>query len=230
MYDIHASFKNDLKRQPESGMGYQLVEVQLAKSNRTTAGIAYYGELLVLADEPVVKIAGKESFRAIVMRAPSATGEITSLHVVQKSRAFALDARARESLGLKVASVATAGSGPASEAPEEDTKEGEVFKRFVAYDNDFRLQADGSWVPDTYATTEADAKNVKTGTDAVKRYALPNQAPASYVWTGKPEKGTKIKRGTVQPAYGQPGGGVEVIFTKGTQPGTVTGPEKIPDA
>src|SRR5688572_15621548 len=102
MYDIHTSFKSDLARQPESGMGYQLVEVQLTKSNRTEAGIAYNGELLVLAEEPVVKIA-RESFRAMVMRAPSATGEIKSLRVLQKARAFSLDARARESLGLKAA-------------------------------------------------------------------------------------------------------------------------------
>lgn len=227
MYDIHALFKADLARQPESGMGYQLVEVQLAKSNRMEAGIAYNGELLVLADEPVIKLS-RESFRAMVTRAPSATGEIKSLHVIQKSRAYSLDARARELLGLRTA-TSSVGSGPASEAPEEETKEGEVFKRFVAYDTDFRLQSDGSWSDGTYATTEEDAKKVSTGSEAVRRYALPNPAPASYKWTGKPKKDTKIKRGTAQPAFGQPGGGAEVIFTKGTQPNTVTGPEKIPD-
>ena len=228
MYDIQNSFKSELRRQPESGMGYQLVEVEFSKANRTVAGIAYNGELLILADEPIVKLT-RESFRSMVVRAPSATGEIKSLRVLQKSRAFLLDTRARESLGLKAASTPVVGSGPASEAAEEETKEGEVFKRFVAYDNDLRLQADGSWVADTFATTEEDAKNVKTGSEAVRRYALPNPAPASYVWTGKPKKATKIKRGTAQPAYGQPGGGAEVIFTKGTQPNTVTGPEQIPD-
>ena len=33
----------------------------------------------------------------------------------------------------------------------------------------------------------------------------------------------------VEPAFGHRGGGVEVIFPDGTQPGTVTGPAKIPD-
>jgi hypothetical protein len=56
-----------------------------------------------------------------------------------------------------------------------------------------------------------------------------NDKPASNVFTIKPHKDTVIQRGIVEPAYGQPGGGVEVIFTDGTQPGTVTGPEKIPD-
>jgi len=33
----------------------------------------------------------------------------------------------------------------------------------------------------------------------------------------------------MEPANGQPGGSVEVIFTTGTQAKTVTGPDKIPD-
>jgi len=35
--------------------------------------------------------------------------------------------------------------------------------------------------------------------------------------------------GIVAPAYGEPGGGVEVIFVNGSPDGTVTGPETIPD-
>ena len=49
------------------------------------------------------------------------------------------------------------------------------------------------------------------------------------MFTIRPDKDTVIQRGIVQPAYGQPGGGVEVIFTDGTQPKMVTGPDKIPD-
>jgi hypothetical protein len=47
------------------------------------------------------------------------------------------------------------------------------------------------------------------------------------VFTGRPDKDTEIQRGVVEPAFGQPGGGVEVIFPKGTQPSTVTGPVEI---
>jgi hypothetical protein len=104
-----------------------------------------------------------------------------------------------------------------------------VFKRFSAYPNDRRVASDGSLLSGTYATTEQDAKNVKTGKDAVARYALPDPAPASNVITVRPNKDTDIQRGIVEPAFGQPGGGVEVIFTNGTQPKTVTGPIKIPD-
>ena len=66
----------------------------------------------------------------------------------------------------------------------------------------------------SYATTEADARNVGTGREAVARYALPDPAPASFVFTILPDGGTVIQRGTVQPAFGQPGGGVEVLLMR----------------
>ena len=90
------------------------------------------------------------------------------------------------------------------------------------------MTATGALVPGTYATTEKDAKHVKTGRDAVKRYALPNPAPAVHVFTIDPPLRTRLKRGVAQPAYGQPGGGVEVIFVNGSPDKTVTGPAQIP--
>jgi hypothetical protein len=105
----------------------------------------------------------------------------------------------------------------------------EKFKRFSAYANDRRVTASGALVPGTYATTEQDAaKHVKTGRDAVKRYALPNPAPAVHVFTIEPPLRTRLQRGVAQPAYGQPGGGVEVIFVNGSPDKTVTGPAQIP--
>jgi hypothetical protein len=84
--------------------------------------------------------------------------------------------------------------------------------------------------PHTFATTKEDADaNVKTGSDAVARYAIPNSKPASNVFTITPAKDTEVKRGTAQPAFNQPGGGVEVIFVNGLPDGTVTGPDTIPD-
>jgi len=106
----------------------------------------------------------------------------------------------------------------------------EIFKRFCAYVNDHRITAGKGLTPGTFATTKEDADaNVKTGTDAVARYALPNSRPASNVFTISPAKDTELKRGTAQPAYNQPGGGVEVIFVIGLPDGTVSGPVTIPD-
>lgn len=119
--------------------------------------------------------------------------------------------------------------GEAKDAPIEETPANEVFKRFSAYANDRRVRPDGSLSAGTYATTEVDAANAKTGAEAVRRYALPNPAAASFVFTSRPAAKTAIQRGTVAPAFNQPGGGAEVIFPRGTQAGTTSGPDRIPD-
>ena len=118
---------------------------------------------------------------------------------------------------------------PARNAPVEKTKEGETFKLFSAYEHDRRIKSDGSLLAGTHVTTEADAKNVMSGKQAVSRYSLPNHKPASFVFTVKPRKNTAVQRGIVEPTAHQPGGGHEVIFAENTQAGTVTGPEKISD-
>lgn len=217
MLKISSAHADYLLKQPETGMGYQTVEATTL-DQKTRRGVALNAELLVFDGEDRTPLRTK-TLRTLKEGARSSDLEIRSLRVLTRPAMRTLERR-----------EALAKAGPAIEAPEEKTKEGEVFKRFVAYANDVRLRADGSWSPGTYATTEEDAKNVKTGTEAVARYALPNSSPASYVFTGKPKKDTVIQTGIVQPDFGQPGGGVEVYFKDGTQANTVTGPDKIPDA
>jgi hypothetical protein len=221
MLRLDSTLTAELLLQPESGMGYQLVEAT-AFNGRIQRGVAYNAELLLFEEEPR-RMFRTTAFAQLLNEAKSST-EIKSVrvvtHMASTSSAFAF----RETATSYVRKAP-----PAKDAPIEKTKEKEVFKRFTAYENDRRIKPDGSLLPGTYATTEEDAKNVRTGKEAVARYALPNPKPASNVFTIKPHKDTLIQRGIVEPANDQPGGGVEVIFTDGTQPGTVTGPEKIPD-
>lgn len=218
MFKLTDGQMRGLVAQPETGMGYQAVDATLA-DNTTARGVAYNAELLSLDNEPRVSV--PTPYRTLLESAKSASGQIKSLRVVPHagSTTFSM---ARESSAVKSA-------GPAKDAPEEKTTAGDIFKRFSAYQNDHRVLPDGSLAKGSFATTEDDAKNVKTGADAVARYALPNSSPASYRFTIKPDAGTKLKKGVAAPAYGQPGGGAEVIFTDGTQSNTVTGPDKIPD-
>lgn len=197
-------------------MGYQFVEATLPDS-RTKRALAYNAELLLFEEEPRYQL--RTEYKTLLRTAKSAAGEIKSLR---------MDARPRPTALRSMSSASKA--GPAKDAPEEKTKAGEVFNRFSAYEKDNRVNADRSLRSGTYATTEEDAKNVKTGKDAVARYALPNPEPASYRFTIKPDKDSIIQKGVVEPAYDQPGGGVEVIFTNGTTANTVTlPPDKIPD-
>jgi hypothetical protein len=135
-----------------------------------------------------------------------------------------------EALAAKVVEAKdTIGSGPASGALVEQSTVNEKFLRFSAYDEDIRIQADGSVTSGTYVTTHQDGMaHVETGMDAVRRYALPNPAPAVHRFYLGPPHPIPVQRGTAQPAFGQPGGGVEVIVVSGAPPRTKYQQDKIP--
>ena len=218
MFKLTEVQTRELLTQPETGMGYQAVDATLA-DNTTARGVVYNAELLSLDGEPRVGVA--TSYRTLLESATSASGLVKALRVLPRAGSTTFSV-ARESWAAKTA-------GPATDAADVTTAAGETFKRFSAYQNDRRVLADASLDKGAFATTEDDAKNVNTGADAVARYALPNATPASYRFTIKPDAGTVLKKGVAARAYGQPGGGVEVIFVNGTTPNTVTGPDKIPD-
>lgn len=215
--------QRELIAQPESGMGYQNVAIEL-RNGETRYGTAFNAEFLLYSGEsPHLLEKMSEPSDRLLMLEQKQLGlgeEILSLRV-RRSKAD-VSARVGES------SSSMQSSSGASEAPVEELRKEEKFKRFSAYANDRRVTASGALLPGTYATTEEDAKHVKTGRDAVKRYALPNPAPAVHVFTIEPPLRTRLQRGIAQPAYGQPGGGVEVIFVNGSPDKTVTGPAQIP--
>ena len=208
--------------QPESGMGFQSVELGL-KGVGAKRGVALNAEL-VLLEEDLAKGRGVLLLEKAITQALGASQEVEWIRVLKPGRGV--------SKGVSDVFVADAGEGspgPAADAPCGTTLKAEVFKRFSAYKNDRRIRDDRSLRPGSYATTERDAKNVATGAEAVERYALPDPTPAVYVFTVEPDEGTPVRRGTVQPAHGHDGGGAEVLFDKGTQARSVSGPAKIPD-
>lgn len=220
---LNESQTRSLLAQPETGMGYQEVEATLL-DYKTEKGIVYNAELIFLGTESrnTLKLA---SYPAVLRTASSAGDEIKSLRVLHTR-----EGTMSLSTGMRDAGAVKKEAAPAKDAPVGKTKADEVFKRFSAYENDRRVTAEKGLIPGTYATTEEDGKNVKTGKQAVSRYALANPEPASYVFTIKPKKDTDIQRGEVEPANNQPGGGAEVIFMNGTGANTVTlPPDKLPD-
>lgn len=73
---------------------------------------------------------------------------------------------------------------------------------------------------DTYLTTENDQRYANTGYAAVGRYALPCPVPAAFVHVYDIAP-TTLFVGTVAPAYGQSGGGVE-LRTQSAPPASST--------
>ncbi len=88
-----------------------------------------------------------------------------------------------------------------------------AFHRFSAFNPDRRVDpVTGSFLAGTYAAPESEAPFVPTGFVAVGRFALPNTLPASYHYEIEAPAGTSVDFGTVAPAFGQAGGGVEAYF------------------
>jgi hypothetical protein len=185
-------------------------------------GFVYNAELLLLEDEPR-RTADGDWYRRLLEAAPRADGVITKLRVLSAP------GRDRQDLQFRESPPRYGQSGPAASAAPAPAEPDDEFKRFTAFANDRRVTAELGLLPGTYATTAEDARHVRTGLEAAARYALPNPAPASHLFTIRPLPGTLIQIGTAQPAFDQPGGGVEVLFPTGTDAVTVSGPERIPD-
>jgi hypothetical protein len=241
MFRLTKPHSDNLLSSPEHGMGYQFVEVvtgawavregpefvieglSLAKGEHWRKGIVLNAELLILDDELRKGLPGGsyKQLLALAVKSEDVVRAIRAAGFPQEQQALAQLREDAVSYGKK--------TKRAADAPSELTAANEIFKRFTAFENDRRITAAGGLLPGTYATTEADATNVRTGLEAVARYALPTPKPAIYVFTVKPLKDAAIRRGIVQSAFGQPGGGVEVLFCDGTAANTVTGPGKIPE-
>lgn len=222
---LNEDWQSELLAQPESGMGYQIVDIVL-RDGSARRGTAFNGEVLVDSEESLDGlervIEPSQRFQMLERKELGLGEEIVELKVVTSETKSA--SRVREGSNVETISPSTA----ANEAPEEGSQVDEQFKRFCAFANDRRVTTTGGLSPGTFATTAADARQVKKGSEAVKRYALPNSTPAIYRFTITPPAKTVLKRGIVQPAYRQPGGGVEVIFVNGSPNKTVAGPVQIP--
>ena len=217
--------QRELLAQPESGMGYQSVEVTL-RNGESRHGTVFNTEYLIYSGESLDRLdAIREPSRRSQMLERNEVGfgeEIVEITVLPSH--VPSDSRVRESAG----GDADSSSSGASEAFPEALNKKEQFKRFSPFPNDRRVTPTRALLPGTYTTTAEDAKQVHSGRDAVRRYTLPNPVPAVNVFTiDPPAPGTMLQRGIAQPAYGQPGGGVEVIFMNGSPDKTVTGPKQI---
>ena len=182
--------RDELLQQPEHGMGYQIRKEERQKFVFLNAEVAF--------------------------RLPSNSEEWIEL--MSKVYQFVRSANAgRRDLMLDEmdpytgsTDVSRHGSFPSK------THRNEIFFRFTAFAYDWRINhSDNSVISGTYATTESDASLVPSGLAAVGRYALPNRVPASYKYELRPHEDTSIYCGNSAPAFGQAGGGVEILFDAG---------------
>jgi hypothetical protein len=223
-----------LRDKPEYGMGYQYGIATLDSGSQETGYIlnastfAKSAELKGMSPRQVAEAEGVAHRSAYAIKDFNLIPRsLTSLRGVRRVRVITAKAAFSNEAAIQAESVSgiLRASQPAKDAPITVTVVTEEFRRFSAYINDFRITAQRGLTAGTFATTAEDAENVKTGREAVQRYALENKQSANKRFPIAPPKDTKVQRGIVQPAYGEPGEGVEIIFVNGTPDGTVGQPD-----
>lgn len=234
MIKIPLTFQVWLGSQPEYAMGYQYGTVELSTGSYQT-GYILNGACFATRDE-LTTLSPPDLAKAEVAASMSKFA-IVNISLIPRSAESLKNVRRIRTASSNLHKLATfsamnesaRASQGAKDAPITATVAGEIFKRFSAYENDFRITDKRALKKGTFATTAADAIHVRTGREAVSRYALENKQSANKCFTITPLADTRLQSGIVQPAYGELGGGVEVIFVDGTTDWTVSQPEYIPE-
>ncbi len=213
LFELGKRSREALRKQPETGMGFQLVESATVLQSRNV-WLALAGEYAVRLDDDV------ETERWLRMRTAYEPLRFwfrgSKLEQVEFHDVQVLMQRTTVARGPHLAGIAH-GAAPARSAlvKKATTRSGDRFYRFSASSKDGRIEDESGDFPGTYATSARDWLMAPSGFAAVGRYALPNVQPASYVYEIVPRPDTEIHVGTVAPGYGQAGGGVEVYFPSG---------------
>jgi len=201
----------------ESGMGYQIVEATYSD---------YSSEEYLVMNAAIAEPTNNRSVQDI----------LKSIYLKEANRVYKsaskdiIDVRLEANKGIFKASVAKLGEAKgADNATEGQTNKNERFTRFSYFEDDKRIDKVNKKVfPGTYATTFEDALYcINNRIDPVARYALPSAFIVEYTlytFDIRPLEKTPIKRGTAEPANDQPGDGIEVLFTEGTDSNTVSLP------
>jgi hypothetical protein len=211
-YKLSNEQENYLINQPETGMGYQIIEA-------FKSGSYSKEKFLVLNSELVIETNGfKDDYvRRIINEGISSVKTIAS--VISLSSISVLNENQFRNV---VAESKSRKESAAIDNPVETANGIEIFVRLSAFDDDKRVDKVNKYLrPGSYTTTMEDYTKCKdTKDDPVDRYALPNNDKITQAFHIQPLKTDTLQRGTVQPANEKRGGGKEVYFDKGTANGT----------
>jgi hypothetical protein len=236
MWNLGETAITSLTELPETGMGFQLVEAVIW-GNSTP--------LLVFNSERAVDLSeiefGPGDDPAVILRnglrviEALKSGIVETVFAAPQPHSFRLLQTRIGPLPAAVAPVTRGGvrtALPSSLVKHMTLTAKRVFYRYSAFNPDRRVDpVTGSFLAGTYAAPESEVPFVSTGFLAVGRFALPNILPASYRYEITAPAGTVVDFGTVAPAYGQAGGGVEACFANAvTNAKTPTAPvTTLPD-
>jgi hypothetical protein len=211
MWNLNEAGTTELLDLPETGMGFQLVEA-LALGETRRFLVFNAERALDLAD---IKLESGDDPLAILRNG------LRIMESVQKGQVETfVSAPAPHSFRLLGSRISFPGPKtgvqivtPSSLVKRVTLSASRVFHRFSAFNPDRRVNpVTGSFLAGTYAAPQSEVAFVPTGFVGVGRFALPNNLPASHHYEIDAPFGTVVDFGTVTPAFGQAGGGVEAYF------------------
>jgi hypothetical protein len=214
-FRLSPSQENFLQSQPETGMGYQIVEASRQGSYMTEKFIALNSEIIIemnkLEYDNIRKVINEGTF-AVKSKASLITLNKLSVLNEKQYRSIVMESENQKEKG-------------AIENPAERADGVEMFARLSAFENDRRVdKIKRCLTPGSFATTLDDYISCKhTKEDPIERYALPNNDEIKFVFYIQPVKTDSLQRGIVQPANEKRGGGKEAYFEKGTAVDTYKG-------
>jgi hypothetical protein len=214
-FKLSTSMENALLHQPETGMGYQVVEA-------SKVGSYFPEKFLVLNSEIVVEMRGfeTEDIRKIMNKGIFAAKSEAS--VIALNRLTVLNENQFRDI---IRDFDDENRKGAIENSTENADGEEMFVRLSAFDNDRRVdKINKCLLPGSFATTDKDCNDCRVEKDnPVEGYALPSNDEIKFVFYIQPMKTDTLQRGTVQPANDKRGGGKEVYFENGTSSGSFKG-------
>jgi hypothetical protein len=205
---------------PETGMGFQFVEATVQGARKPflvfNSQIAYDVSDLQLSesDDPAsILLNGTRVVFAIAGAQMNAGTLNLSPTAIAAPRTAATGGGAGGPAAPPLAPTSATVAPPSSLVTSYALKANRFFHRCSAFKPDKRVDPlTGNFLAGTYATTDSDFPFVPSGFAAVGRYALPNILPAWHHYQIEAPAHTPVTFGTVAPAFGQAGGGVEALF------------------
>lgn len=212
LFKLTATQENELLNQPETGMGYQVVEA-------TKQGTYSKEKFLVLNSEVVIEMNASTSDNVRKVINEGIFAFKASASIISLSSMTVLNEKQFRNIVNESKSENERG---AIENPVVNANGEEIFVRLSAFDNDRRVDKVNKCLrAGSYTTTMEDYLKCKaTVANPIERYALPNNDEIKFAFHIQPFKSDTLQRGTVQPANGKQGGGKEVYFAIGTAAGT----------
>ena len=161
---------NSLLTQPESGMGFQIVEAEKVYPPRPEVWLVFNSDLAIVFENEDEAQGWARSHPCVSettlgAHAQDAGDLYSSLHVATTRADFGLPARSYGPTRM-IAPAAL------SLVKKTQVVAGATYYRFSAFPNDRRVnQQTGDFLPGTYATTATDKPMAPSGFAAIGRYA-----------------------------------------------------------